>query len=228
MTQPLPLKRPHSFFAAGPEMLVALNRLSDGAFKVFVYCALKASRRTGQYQASYQELARAMEKSRRSITTYLDELVQKQVCRVQPGRNQHHLGVIEIEDAFWPYEKQPTQARSQSETEYVDCIKRWFLAHPIVRASFGAADRELAGDLYRRGTPLKQVERALLLGLARKYTSWLNTQNAAPITSLHYFLPLIEEVGQTQVSDSYWSYLEMRLRDYRDRWLQKQAGAVNR
>lgn len=222
MNRSLPLKRPYGFFAAGPEMLRALDLLSDGAFKVFVYCALKASRHTGQCVTSPQELARATGKSRRSITTYLEELARKKVCRLEPGRNQHHSGVIEIEDAFWPYEKAHRTERSQAEAEYVECVKRSFLAHPIVRSSFGAADRRLARDLYDQGTPFQQVERALLLGLARKYTSWLNLKRGLAITSLHYFLPVLEEVQHTQVSDGYWTYLKLRLDHYRKQWLEQQ------
>lgn len=215
------LKHPHGFFAAGPEMLRALYTLSDGAFRLFVYCALKASRRTGRLEIRYRELAQAIGKSRRSIITYLEELAAQGVCRIHSASNQHQPGVLEIEEAFWPYHRQQPSPQSAPEAGYVEQVKRWFLAHPIVGSSFGAADRLLAGDLYRQGIPLEEVKRALLLGLARKYVSWLNLKNGSPISSLHYFLPLLEELKNTQVSDSYWSYLEQRLKHYQKQWLEQ-------
>lgn len=224
MNPTLRLKQADGFFAAGPEMLRALELLSDGAFKVFVHCALKASRHTGQYLTTHQELARATGKSVRSITTYLEELVRKQVCRIEPGRNQHHPGLIKIEDAFWPYLK-PEAPICTPDIEYVERIRGLFLEHPIVRSSFGEADRRLAGALYRRGVPCQQVERALVLGLARKYVTCLNNRKAPPITSLHYFLPLLQEVQQTRVSEDYWTYTANRLEHFRQRWLDSQQAA---
>ncbi len=213
------LKSPRGFFAAGPEMLQALEILSDGAFKVFVYCALKASRRTGRCLTDYQQIARALGKSRRSMSAYLQELVKKGVCRVQPACNQHQTGLIEIEDAFWPYEKNEAEPVSAAEKEFVDRIQSFLLNHPVVRCSFGAADRHFAAQLFRREIPWLQLERALLLGLARKYIRGLNHPQDSPITSLAYFQALIREVADTGVSETYWSYLQQRLPVYRRRWL---------
>jgi hypothetical protein len=224
MNPDLRLKQTNGFFAAGPEMLRALRLLSDGAFKVFVHCALKASRQTGQYLTTHQELARVIGKSSRSITTYLEELVRKKVCRVEPGRNQHHPGLIEIEDPFWPYLK-PDAPISSPDIEYVERIRGLFLEHPIVRSSFGEADRHLARALHRRGVPFQQVERALVLGLARKYATCLNNPEVPPITSLHYFLPLLREVQETRVSQQYWTYTANRLEHFRQRWLDSQHAA---
>ena len=41
-------------------------------------------------------------------------------------------------------------------------------------------------ELYRRHVPLEQIERAYLLGCARKYVALLNRPGAALILSLHY------------------------------------------
>ncbi len=41
---------------------------------------------------------------------------------------------------------------------------------------------------------------ALLLGLTRKHVSALNSTASAGIYSLHYFLPLLEEVAETEVT----------------------------
>lgn len=208
---PVRLKPTQGFFAAGSEMLEALQRLSDGAFKLFVYLCLNASRRTARLSLHSRNLARELSKSRRSILSYLQELQACGVCRVQPAANQHEFGEIEICDPFWPYEKLASSPADLEEQRYVQQVKQWFLAYPVVRSSFTAADRQLATELYHQEIPLQQVQRAFLLGCARKYVAVLNGTGGAPITRLKYFQPLLQEVANLQVSPQYWTYLRHRL-----------------
>jgi hypothetical protein len=42
-------------------------------------------------------------------------------------------------------------------------------------------------------------------------TTLLSTHVVEPITSLHYFRGIVEEVGQLQVSADYWRYLRLSL-----------------
>ena len=70
------------------------------------------------------------------------------------------------------------------ESGFIDQIHIWLLQYPIVRSCFGSADRKLAADLFRQGVTLDQLDRALLLGLARKYVSALNSPGATPIFRL--------------------------------------------
>jgi hypothetical protein len=79
-----------------------------------------------------------------------------------------------------------------------------FLARRCVQSSFTAADEKLVLSLHRRGIPLVQVERAILLGTARKYVSLLQHGRGTPISSLHYFTALFEAVHQ-EVSPQYWA-----------------------
>jgi hypothetical protein len=65
------LKASSGWFAAGVSFLHALNILSDGAFKLFVYVSLQADRSTGAYPATQTELARALGRSRRIIGKYI-------------------------------------------------------------------------------------------------------------------------------------------------------------
>ena len=100
------LKNSSGWFAAGREVSRALGLLSDGAFKVYIHLCLKADRSTGLLSADHGDLVQALGKSRRSIVTYLEELRQHGVCRIQPAANQHSVGEIEICDGFWPYDHQ--------------------------------------------------------------------------------------------------------------------------
>jgi hypothetical protein len=211
------LKDSSGWFAADRRMLQALHILSDGAFKLFVYISLNADRSTGILRVAQRDLARAVHKSRGSIATYLDELSQRRVCVVTPAANQHQPGEIEISDAFWPYHKETPETIEES--GFVGEVRTRLLKYPIVSSAFGAADEKLARELFRNGVSLEQVERALLLGLSRKYVSSLSSLSASPIYSLSYFLPLLDEVAQTETSDRYWEYLRRRLEDLNAEWI---------
>jgi hypothetical protein len=220
------LKQPTGWFAAGDAMLQALHLLSDGAFKLFAYLSLIADRQTGRLRISQPDLARALGKSRNSIRVYLEELTSRGFCLIKPAPNQHQAGEIEIEDAFWPYHKDAVpfavQDRAISESAYVEQVRSLLLQYPIVCCSFGTADQKIAADLFRDGVPLEQLERALLLGLTRKYISSLNSTASGVIYSLRYFLPLLDEVAHTEVTEDYWGYLRRRLQNLDAAWLDRQ------
>ncbi len=80
-----------------------------------------------------------------------------------------------------------------------------------VQGTFSAADEKLAVELYQRHVPLERIERAYLLGCARKYVALLNHPDAPLISSLHYFSALLGEVERLKVSPDYWSYLSHKL-----------------
>lgn len=229
------LKDVTGWFAAGSRMLRAMSMLSDGAFRLFVYICLRADRDTGRLPVAQAELARALGKSRNSIRAYLEELTGEGVCVCRQAANQHQPGQIEVADDFWPYFKQPTSSAEHCdldsahlESTFVDQIRTRLLRYPIIRSSFGPADRKLAADLFRQGVTLEHLDRALLLGLARKYISSLNSPAAAPIFSLNYFLPLLDEVAHTAASDQYWEYLRHRVENFNAAWLARQpTGAAS-
>jgi hypothetical protein len=229
-------------------MLQALLLLSDGAFKLFVYLSLIAGRSTGRVQVTQLELARVLGKSRNSISSYLEEITQQGICLIKPSPNQHQPGEIEIADAFWPYHKvagnKPSPSpdadglvdrengasrgssnstagpmpRPATEAEFIEQVRTCLLQYSIFSSSFGTADRKLAADLFRNGISFDQLERALLLGLCRKYVSSLNSTVPSPIYSLAYFLSCLDEVSQTPSSDQYWDYLRRRLKDFDAAW----------
>lgn len=222
MSERLQIRLESGWFPAGEPLLEALPRLSDGAFKLFVYLCLKARRSTGCLQACHGTLAAALGKSRRSILVHLRELEEKGICLLRPAVNQHQAGCIEVRDAYWPYRKQQ-RAIADSEQAYVRQAERLFAASPAARGCFSAADRQLAARLFGQGTALGDLEHALMLGSARKLCQWLNGLDAAPVGSLAYFLPVLEEIAQTAVSDSYWEHVRRRLCLLQQRWSAKKS-----
>ena len=72
-------------------------------------------------------------------------------------------------------------------------------------------DRLLAADLYDRGVSPVIVENALLLAASRRIFRAPNAAVLQPIRSLHYLIPVIDEVRQLHVSQDYFRYLRFRI-----------------
>jgi hypothetical protein len=68
---------------------------------------------------------------------------------------------------------------------------RWFLALGCGPGKFSAADGQVTKQMQMRAIPLSVIEEAMLLGVSRKYSSWLNGGALEPIRSIRYFEPLI-------------------------------------
>ena len=192
----LTLKHPGGFFAAGSEMRDAMTLLSDGGFKLYVHVCLHADRQTAQLRFRMAELAKAIGHSTRSLTTYLEELRRREVSLVYRAANQHEVGRIEICDRYWPYEKQAMASTADPEQVlYVARVRGLFLEKACVSSSFSAADEKLAVQWYRSGVPLDQVQRAMLMGCARKYVALFKQVGGTPIVALHYFEAIVAEVA---------------------------------
>ena len=68
-------------------------------------------------------------------------------------------------------------------------------------------DHRLAADLHRRGVPLAIIEAALLLAMARRRARPSEAPPLSPVRSLHYFLPVVQELLQAPPPRDYLDYL---------------------
>lgn len=84
---------------------------------------------------------------------------------------------------------------------------------PGTRGLVRPADRRLAVTLRQRGVPLELVEAALLVATARRALRPATAPPLAPIATLHYFLPVIEELLASPPDPAYLDYLRRRLAD---------------
>lgn len=73
------------------------------------------------------------------------------------------------------------------------------------------ADRCLAATLFDRRVPLEIVHAALLLAAARRAQRPNGATPLARIASLHYFLPIIDELLKAQPDPGYIRYLRQSL-----------------
>ena len=70
----------------------------------------------------------------------------------------------------------------------------------------------LARHFHQKVVPLETVITALLLGSLRRLIRPADAPRLAPIRSLAYFRPLIEELQENPAPESYREYLQIKLR----------------
>lgn len=108
---------------------------------------------------------------------------------------------------------EPQEHRTQCLTrvEYVRQLLAAYHQTPGTTGHIRRPDRLLANQLYQRGIPLGTVENALLLAAARRLLRSPDSLPLAPIRSLAYFVPVIDEVLQLQVSQVYFEHIRRRI-----------------
>lgn len=72
-------------------------------------------------------------------------------------------------------------------------------------------DRLLAADLHDRGVTFSTLESAFVLAAARRCFRPENAQPLSPVRSMHYFLPVIEEILVNPPAAEYLAYLKSKL-----------------
>lgn len=73
-------------------------------------------------------------------------------------------------------------------------------------------DRSLAQRLYEQRVPLQHVRAAFLLATSRRWFRPADADPLEPIRSLHYFVPVIDELRHTPPPSVYVELLRGRLR----------------
>ncbi len=110
--------------------------------------------------------------------------------------------------------EQNVKANPNSREEYTHRILLAYCKTPGTTGSIRRPDRLLASQLYERGVPLVAVDNALLLGAARRLFRDTNGPPLAPVRSLAYFLPVIEEVLNLHVSQDYFDHLRRKIQRF--------------
>jgi hypothetical protein len=89
-----------------------------------------------------------------------------------------------------------------------------YLRLPDTSCRVSRHDERLVQQLWERGIPLTTAETALLLAPLRRASRRPDALPLGPIRSLHYFLPVIEELLHTPLphGDVYLAYLRSKTR----------------
>jgi hypothetical protein len=96
-------------------------------------------------------------------------------------------------------------------TDYIRKVLDSYRRMPGTAGTVRRNDRLLAAALYDRGVSLAVVENAVILAASRRIFRPPNVVPLQPIRSLHYLLPVIDEVLQLRISQDYFRYLQFRI-----------------
>ena len=219
----LRLKRATGWFPADESLLEAMTLVSAGAFRLFVFLCLKADRHTATYSAGCRPLALAAATSKNSLRRYVIELETSGLCSITRTRGPGRGTTFRINPDYWPYQSVEDDSNRAHPDVYVAAVRKRFLALRCTSGRFGPAEERQARELQGRGVRLQILEDAMLVGACRKYVSWLNNGFSAPIASLRYFEPLIEEVQERPFAADYRDYLRMEVKKLAGLWSQSTA-----
>lgn len=101
-------------------------------------------------------------------------------------------------------------APSPDRDSYVRRLLELYRRAPGTIGHVRPADRRLAATLWQRGITLDLVETAMLLAAARRADRPEHQTVLPPVRSLHYFLPVIDELLAAPPPPGYKQYLADR------------------
>lgn len=99
--------------------------------------------------------------------------------------------------------------------DYVRKVLQAYRNTPGTCGNLRRPDRMLALQLYQRGVPLSKIENALVLAAVRRLIRPADAPPLTAVRSLAYFLPVIEEVLETEVGEEYFQYARQKLQRLR-------------
>ena len=94
---------------------------------------------------------------------------------------------------------------------YRQALLEIYLRLPDTPRRLSRFDLCLVRQLWERQIPVSLIEAAFLLASARRAARRPDAMPLGPIRSLHYFLPVIEELLANPVPDSYLAYLRSKV-----------------
>jgi hypothetical protein len=95
--------------------------------------------------------------------------------------------------------------------DYRQTLVDLYLRLPDTPHRLSRFDLRLVRQLWERRIPLTIIEAAFLLASVRRAARRPDAMHLGPIRSLHYFLPLIEELIANPVPGSYLVYLRSKV-----------------
>jgi hypothetical protein len=98
-----------------------------------------------------------------------------------------------------------------SPTGYVAAVRAALRDLPEPRPGFRPTDRRLALDLHRKGVPIEILRAAIRLAMLRRVTRDPALPPLAPVRSLYYFRPVLDELLRTPPDPAWLAYIDASL-----------------
>ena len=96
-------------------------------------------------------------------------------------------------------------------TEYTRSVIRMYISLPETPERAARSDWIFANHLFDRNIEIETVKHALLLATFRRLARSPEMPRLSSIRSLHYFLPVIEELLKQPLPPGYPEYLERKV-----------------
>lgn len=97
------------------------------------------------------------------------------------------------------------------DSDYVDTVLATFLWVPGTPMRASRQDRRLARALQEREVPLQVVLDAIVIAATRRTFRGAEREPLAPVRTLAYFLPVVDEVLTLRPEPDYVDYLRAKL-----------------
>jgi len=94
---------------------------------------------------------------------------------------------------------------------YVQRVLDLYRLAPGTSGQLRRSDRQLAGALHDRGISLEMVHAAMILAVARRTFRSQTAPPLAPIATLHYIQPVVDELITQPPEPGYLSYIRHKL-----------------
>jgi len=95
----------------------------------------------------------------------------------------------------------------QKRERYIKRVLRLYLQLPETPLRHSRIDVRLASQLYEQKVKHKEIEQAMLLATARRLSRRPEAPALGPIRTLHYFLPVLQEIKREPLTRDYLGYL---------------------
>ena len=106
----------------------------------------------------------------------------------------------------------PVDCPAHSRRSYVDAVLSAYRSWPGTTGHVRRPDRLLAGALYDRGISFDAIRAAFILAAARRTFRPADAPLLPTIRSLHYFLPVVNEIVRDNNIDAFYiHHLELKL-----------------
>jgi hypothetical protein len=110
---------------------------------------------------------------------------------------------------LWPFDT------ALGQEQYIQRLLQRYQETPTTAGHIRPTDQQLARHLFQRGVPLALAFAAFSLAATRRIFRRSQATPLNPIRSLHYFLPILEELVADPPDPSYIEYISAKLRQHK-------------